>query len=49
MMNEGASPLFLFEIMLSKINVHTISQNFYLTPTPTYAIIITAKKERKIK
>ena len=49
MMNEGESPLFLFEIMLSKINVHTISQNLYLTPTPTYAIIIAVKEREEIK
>lgn len=39
MTNEGASPLFLFEIILSEINVHTISQNLYLTEYPPYAII----------
>lgn len=39
-----AQALFLFEITLSKINVHTISQNLYLTPTPTYAIIIIVKE-----
>ena len=44
-----AQALFLFEIMLSKINVHTILQNFYLTPTPTYAIIIIVKEREENK
>ena len=30
--------------MLSEINVQAISQNLYLTPAPTYAIIIVAKE-----
>lgn len=44
-----AKALFLFEIVLGKINVHTISQNLYLTPTPTYAIIITANEREENK
>ena len=35
--------------MLSKINVHTISQNLYLTPAPTYTIIIVVKEREENK